>query len=242
MPIAAKVSAAELTNLVTTRYSDQYYEARLIYAPGTSYLPGTTNDTTFLGFEVADGTAGYRRQVIKYVGADVGGYADDGVGLAQKATTFTHDGSGTTLQFTHVALVLGNGNVKTLGAVTAKPTAAVNGTYTNIPVSTVGSGKNLTVNLTVTSAGAALGNYALTIVKPGYNFAVSEGLVIPQATLSSLGVITGGATGDLVFSAATVTSGGGRLFSVAQTANTVALTAGNQAAFYWNLKHYNYSV
>ena len=82
MAIAAKISPAELTALVTNRYVGKYYEARLINAPGVSYVPGTSNDATFLGNEVTQGTGGYERQVINYVGGDVSAYSDDGVALS----------------------------------------------------------------------------------------------------------------------------------------------------------------
>lgn len=239
MTIAAKISPAELAAQVTNRYVDQYYEGRLIYAPGTAYQPGVTDDATFLSSEVAIGTGGYQPQVIKYIGADVGTYADDGIALATKATVFAHDGGGTALQFSHVALVKGTGNVQTLGAVTGKPTAGVNGTYTNIPVTTAQNGVGLTVNLTVANLGASLGDWTLSIVKPGYDYVAADGLQIPEALLETLGIVSAGA-GSLTFSVGTATTGGGALLAVAQTASTVSLTAGNEAAFYWNLKQYGY--
>ena len=240
MAIAAAVSAAELDAQVNALYVDKYYEARLIYAPGTSYQPGVTNDATFLGFEVAQGTGGYERQTIKYVSGDVGSYADDGVALATKASVFAHDGGGTTLDFSHVALVSGNGNVTALGANTGKPSAAVNGTYTNIPVIDVGAGRGLTVDLTIANAGAALGDYALTVVNAGTGYAAADALQIPEATLVSLGAVSGGA-GDLTFSVGTVYTSTQRILAVAQTAATVQLSAGREAAFYWNLKQYSFA-
>lgn len=241
MTIAAKVSAAELNAQVTNRFVDQYYEARLINAPGTSYMPGVTVDATFLTNEVAAGTGGYVRQVIKYQNADVGLYADDGVGLATKATVFAHDGGATVLTFSHVALVKSTGNVLTFGAVTTKPTAAVNGTYTDIPVTTAGSGKALTANLTVTNSGAALGNYALTVADPGYSFAAANALQIQESALVAVGAVAAGA-GTLGFTVGTVfaPTDAGNILAVAETAATVSLTAGNEAAFYWNLKQYGY--
>lgn len=239
MSIAAKISPAELVAQVTNRYVDQYYEGWLIDAPGTSYQPGITDDATFLTNEVAAGTGGYQRQVIKYVSGDVGSYADDGIALATKATVFAHDGGGTVLQFSHVALVKGEGNVQTLGAVTGKPTAGVDGTYTNIPVTTAQAGTGLTVDLTVANSGAANGDWTLTIVKPGTGYVATDGLQIAESVLESLGVVTAGA-GALTFSVGTATTGGGALLAVAQTENTVSLTAGNEAAFYWNLKQYGY--
>lgn len=241
MAIAAAVSAAELDAQVSALYVDKYYEARLIYAPGTTYQPGVTNDATFLGFEVTQGTAGYERQIIKYVSGDVGSYADDGVALAAKASVFAHDGGVTTLDFSHVALVSGNGNVSSLGANTGKPTAAVNGTYTNIPVIDVAAGRGLTVNLTIANSGAALGDYVMTIVNAGTGYSASDALQIPEATLVALGAVSAGA-GDLTFSVGTVFTSSERILAVAQTAATVQLSAGNEAAFYWNLKHYSFTT
>ena len=241
MAIAAAVSAAELDAQVNALYVDNYYEARLIYAPGTAYQPGVTNDATFLGFEVTQGTAGYERQTIKYVSGDVGSYADDGVALATKASVFAHDGGGATLDFSHVALVSGNGNVVTLGANTGKPTAAVNGTYTNIPVIDVGTGRGLTVNLTIANSGAALGDYTMTIVNAGTGYSASDALQIPEATLEALGAVSAGA-GGLTFSVGTVFTSSERILAVAQTAATVQLSAGNEAAFYWNLKQYSFAT
>jgi len=239
MAIAAKISPAELVALVTDRYVDEYYEAWLINAPGTSYQPGITVDATFLTNEVVAGTGGYQRQVIQYVGGDVGSYADDGIAMATKATTFVHDGGATALDFSHAALVKGNGNVTVLGGVTGAPSAGVNGTYANIPVTTGQSGIGLTVDLTITNSGAAAINYALSIVKPGYGYVAADSLQIAESALVTLGAVAASA-GDLTFSVDTATTGGGALLAVAETANAVSLTAGNEAAFYWNLKQYGF--
>lgn len=239
MAIAAKISPAELTAQVTNRFVGKYYEARLIYAPGTSYTPGITNDATFLGFEVAPGTGGYQRQVIYYTGGDVSAYTDDGVALATKATVFAHDGSGTALQFSHAALVEADGSALTLGANTVKPTAAVNGTYTDLPVITSGSGVGLTVNLTVTNSGAALGDYAVTINRAGYDYAVANTIQITEAVLVAAGAVVGGA-GGLTTPIATVYSSSNQLLAVAQTTNTVSLVGGNETVFYWNLKQFGF--
>ncbi|HAW77982.1 MAG TPA: hypothetical protein DCW74_19880, partial [Alteromonas australica] len=136
MAIAAKVSSAELTAQVTDRFVGRSFEARLIDASGTSYEPGITNDATFLGFEVPIGTGGYQRQVISYTSSDVSAYTDDGVALTTRATVFAHNGGATTIDFSHAALVWSTGNALTLSAVGTAPSAAVNGTYTNIPVDT----------------------------------------------------------------------------------------------------------
>ena len=243
MAIAAKISSAELTAQVTDRFVDQYFEARLINAPGITYEPGITNDTTFLANEVTAGTGGYQRQVIQYVSGDVSAYSDDGVALNTKATVFAQDGSATAIPFTHAVLVWSDGNTATLGAVTSAPSAGVDGTYENVPIdATSGSGTSLTVNLTITNSGTSTGDYALTIVSAGRGYVAADTLTINDGTLAGLGAITGGA-GDLVFSVGTIASSSGnadQILSVAQTSSAVSLTAGNEAAFYWNLKQFGY--
>ena len=242
MAIAAKISSAELTAQVTNRFADKYFEARLINAPGVTYEPGVTDDTTFLGFEVTPGTGGYQRQVIGYTSGDVSTYADDGVGLTTKATIFAQDGSGTPIPFSHAALVWSSGNTDTLGAVGTAPTAGVDGTYTNIPIdATDGIGVGLTVDLTISNSGASPSDYALTIVNSGYDYAPGDVLTILDGTLAGLGAITGG-DGNLVFSVGTVVTApnAGSILAVAQTSSFVSLTAGNEAIFYWNLKQFGF--
>lgn len=241
MAIAAPLSAYETAKQVENRFAGKYLEARLINAPGVTYTPNVTNDTSFLASEVTLGTAGYARQIIKYELGDVSAYGDDGVGLATKTTIFAHDGSGTTLDFTHVALVWSHENVETLGVVTAAPSSGVNGTYTNIPIDvTNGSGTGLTVDVTVTNSGAATTDYAITVHNAGLGYAASDTLSILNANLVSAGITTAG-TGDLTFSVGTASSNGdhGYIFSVAQTTNAVALVSGREAIFYWDLKQYN---
>lgn len=239
MAIAARISPAELTAQVTNRFAGKYYECRLIYAPGTSYNPGITVDATFLGFEVAAGTGGYKRQVIYYVSGDVSAYTDDGVGLLTKATVFTHDGGATPIQFSHAALVEANGSVTGFGSVTAKPTAGVNGTYTNLPVITVGSGKGVTANLTITNNGASNNNWTLTVNKPGYSYSAGNVLQILESSLVSAGAVTAGA-GSLNFTVGTVYSSSNQLLSVAETDTLVTLDSGNEVVFYWNLKQFGF--
>jgi hypothetical protein len=239
MAIAAKISPAELTAQVTDRFVGKYYEARLINAPGTSYIPGTTNDATFLSNEVVAGTGGYVRQTFWYDGGDVSAYSDDGVALATKATIFAHDGSGTAMTFSHAALVESNGSVLTLGAVSGAPSAGVNGTYLDLPVTAGAAGLGLTVDLTITNAGAAPSDYALTIKTPGYGFVGAEALTISEAVLVAAGAVSASA-GGLGFTAATVYSSTNDLVAVAQTASTVSLTGGNETVFYWNLKQFGY--
>ena len=242
MAIAAKISPSELTAQVTDRFSDSYFEARLISASGTAYDPGTTVDATFLGFEVTPGTSGYQRQVISYASSDVSGYTDDGVALTTKATIFAHDGVNAAFDFSHVALVWSDGNILTTGAVSSAPTAGVDGTYTNIPIdSTTGSGVGATFDLTIQNSGAASTDYVLTLNKPGYGYAASDTLTILDATLAGLGAITASA-GDLAFPVATVNTqaNAGDILAVAQTSSTATLSSGNEAVFYWNLKQFGF--
>ena len=247
MTIPSTVSFGELSDILTDRYVGQYFEARLIDLPAFTYDPGTAgSDVTLLTGEVPIGTGGYARAVLYYESGDVGAYADGGVAMVQKGTTFAHDGSETALEFSHIALVWSTGNVTALGSVTAAPASAATTTeaYTSIPIdSTSGSGVGLTVDLEVTNAGAATTDYVLTLNKPGYNYAASDTLTITNSTLAGLDVTVG--AGDLVFSASTVytptVAAAGDLFTAAKTSSPVTLTGGNEAAFYWNLKQYGLS-
>jgi len=246
MTIAAKVSATEVTNIVNDRYVDQYFEARLINAPAYNYDPSVDgSDATLLGSEVAIGTGGYQRAYLSWASGEVGAYADGGVGLAQKATVFAHDGGVTPIVFSHVALVWSSGNALTLGAVTATPASATTTTaaYTNIPIdSTSGTGFGMTVDLEVTNAGAGTGDYLVTINKPGYGYAASDTLTITNGTLAGLDPAIG--AGDLTFSVGTVytptVASAGDLFTAVKTTSSVTLVDGNEAAFYWNIKQFGF--
>lgn len=239
MAIAAKVSSAELTAQVTDRFVDNIFEIRLINAPGVSYTPGATVDSTFLSNEVAYGTGGYIRQTFKFVSADVAGYSDDGIGLARKAAIFTHDGSGTPTAFSHAVMCRGSGNVLTLGSVTTAPPSGVNGTYTNVPTVTTGAGKGLTVNLAIVSSGASAGDWTVAVNNFGYGYAASDPINISSATLNQIGATVAGVN-NLIFSVGTVTSGSDQIVAVAQTASTINLGGGNQAVLYFDLKQFGY--
>lgn len=246
MTIAAKVSAVELDRVLRNRYVGASFEARLLNNPGAIYVPGGgVSDATWLSKEVALGTAGYQRQVITYQSSDVTNYADAGVGLAQKATVFAHDGGDQLLEFTHVALVWSGGNVSGLGGVTSAPASATNTTepYTNIPVdSTDGSGVGMTLDLTVTNDGAAAGDYSLTINKPGYGYQAGDVITVLNGTLAGLDPAIG--AGNLSTSISSVSdptvANTGDLFTITQPTNAVVLTAGNEAVFYWNLKQFGF--
>ena len=242
MAIAAKISSSELTAQVTNRFVGNSFEARLISATGTTYEPGITVDSLFLGFEAPIGTGGYQRQTISYSPSDVTAYTDDGVALVTKATVFAHDGGANSIDFSHAALVWSTGNVLTLGSVSTAPSAAVDGTYTNIPVSsTTGSGVGLTVDLTVSNSGAATSDYAVSVVSAGYDYAASDAIVFTEGVLAGLGIVSAGA-GNLALTVGTINSpsNAGEILSVAQTSSSVILSGGNEAVFYWNLKQFGY--
>ena len=246
MTIAAKVSATEITNIMTDRYVGQYFEARLINLPAYNYDPAVSgSDATLLAGEVPLGTGGYARAILKYESGDVGVYADGGVALNQKATVFAHDGSATPITFSHVALVWSGGNPTGLGAVTSAPASATDtvSAYTNIPIdSTTGAGVGMTVDLVVTNSGAAPTDFALTINKPGYGYTSGDVLVILNGTLAGLDPSIG--AGNLEFAVgptyAPVDAAVGDLFTVVKTANEVNLIDGNEAAFYWNVKQFGF--
>lgn len=241
MAIAAKLSAYETQAQVATRFSDKFLEARLINAPGVTYTPDVTDDATFLTNEATIGNGGYQRQIIKYEIGDVAAYGDDGVALATKSTIFSHDGTASTVTFTHVALVWSADNVLTVGANTGAPSAGVDGTYTDLPIDTTnGSGVGMTIDLTIQNSGAASTDYIVTVKDSGYGYTAGDTLGILDANLAAVGAIVGGA-GDLTFSVGTVSANtdAGQIFSVAQTTNQVQLISGREAVFYWNLKQIN---
>jgi hypothetical protein len=236
--VAARISSAEVLAQVENRFVDKVFEAILVNAPATTYTPGTTNDATFLSNEITFGTGGYRRQIISYASGDVGSYADQGIGLVRKSAVFTHDGSGTNMDFSHIVLAKGNGNVLTTGTPTAKPSNGVNGTYLNLPTTTAGSGKGLIVSVTVANAGSALSDWAVTVVNRGYGYTASDVINVANSALVTAGATTG--TGNLVFPVSTVTTGGGQIVGVSKADAAVTLGGGNQAVFYFDVKQFGY--
>ena len=234
MAITAKVSAAEIAAQVDQRFVNKYIEALLINANGVTYTPGITNDSTFLTFEVSQGFAGYQRQVFVYQGQDQTAYADDGVGLATKGSVFAHDGGSQTIQFTHAALVWGTGNVITLDAATTDPAVGTDGIYTDLPTITNGNGTGLTVDLTV-----ANNVFVFTPSRFGRNYSVGDEITIAESVMEAAGAVTAGA-GGAVMAVGNVSSNteSGKIIAVAGTGSQVLLDAGNEAAFYWDLKLY----
>ena len=243
MSIAAKVSAQELEDQVKSRFVGAFFEGRLINAPGVSYIPGTTDDASFLGFEAPLGEGGYLRQVISYDETAVSSYTDDGIGLSTRATVFAHDGVSGPIEFSHVALVWSSGNVTEIATPTVAPVSGIDGTYNNIPIdSTDGDGQGMTVNLVIINDGLIAEDFGLLVGKAGVGFEDGDTIQISAGTLAGLGAISNEDQGGLV---ATVTTAppslqAGQIMAVAQTSSQVQLTGGNEAAFYWNIKQFGY--
>lgn len=235
MTITAKISSAEVLKQVTDRYINQFFEVALINAPGVNYSPGTTDDALFLTNEVTFGVGGYDRQVIGYTSADLTSYSDFGVGLAQKASVFTHDGGGTTIDFTHVALLNGVGNVVVLGTPSLEPIASNDGVYTGVPTTTDGAGVGLTLRFEVTT-----NIITVEIESSGRNYAAGDSVVVDSLVLEQLGIIPPGGNSyiNTVQSATEIVADS--IVSVAQTSSAVSLSGGNQAVFYWNIKEFGY--
>lgn len=228
--------------LLEEKYAGNFFEACLLNAPGFNYDPATTNDATVLSSnEVTAGQGGYRRQVIGYESGDITVYSEQGMGLQVKVAVFAHDGGGTALDFTHVALVRGSGNILTTGAQISTPTGGTPGTYENLPTATGGSGIGALVTVVVEPDGTT---FTPTIANAGYGYADTDTITISDATLASAGAITAG-QGDLTLDIDSVTGineHAGQLLSVTKTTNPVSLTSGNEAIFYFNLKQFGYSA
>ena len=234
MAITAKVSSSEIAAQVDQRFVNKYVEALLVDANGITYTPGLTVDSTFLSFEVVQGFGGYERQVFTYQPADQTAYSDDGVGLATKGSIFAHDGGSDQVTFTHVVLVWGEGNVITLDAATTDPAVGVDGVYTDLPTATNGSGTGLTVDLTVSN-----NVFVFTPSRFGRNYAIGDTITITEAVMEAAGAVAAGA-GLAQMDVGNVSSNteAGQIIAVAGTSSQVLLDAGNEAAFYWDLKLY----
>jgi hypothetical protein len=235
MSIAAKISSTEIRAQIISAYVDQYFEVALVDS-STTYIPGTTVDATFMASECVEGTGGYYRQIIGYTNADLSSYSDLGISLLRKAAVFEHDNSTNLIEFTDVVLLRGSGNVLTLGAATATPTNAVDGTYTSLPTATLGSGTQALLDLVVSGSGT---NFAVTVSYPGYNYAIADQLTILEADLVSAGVC-GVGDGNLNIPVATVTTGGNSIYSVSPTNARTTIAGGNQAVIYFDVKHFGF--
>lgn len=236
MTIAAKISSTEIQSQLTTGYVNRFFEAVLVYSPGTEYSPGVTDDTTFLADEVVSGFGGYQRQVISYTSGDIAGYADYGMALARKAAVFAQDGSADAITFSHICLVRGVGNILTMNTPSVTPTNAIDGTYENLPALASASGLGASLNLTVSGGGTV---FTVTPSNAGYGYVVGETLTIQNAVLEAAGVC-GPSDGVLAASVASVTTGTNTMYSVSKTDGEISITDGNTAIVYFDIKHFGF--
>ena len=181
--------------------------------------------------------------MVGYTEADVGNYADGGVGLRTKATVFEHDGGNDDIQFTHVALVWSAGNpfgeLVVASSPASMPTTAE--PYVGVATTTDGAGVGLTVDISVINDGAALGDYSVTVNAPGYGYAEGDSITISNAVLDALDPAVG--AGDLVATVGEIpgmASPTESIFAIAKTAQTVTLAGGNQSVFYWDFKQFGF--
>lgn len=246
MAIASSISANELARIVQDQFVDKSFEVALVNANGASYSPETTVDADFMLNEVTDGTGGYTRQVLSWEAGDVAPYSDSGIGLATKVAVFTHDGSVNTINFTHIVLLRGVGNIDTLGAsASGAPTTATDvmndGTYLSMPTTTAGNGEGATVDITIINNGATgITDYTFTLVNRGRNYAATDVLEITPATLIAAGACSVD-LGSLLIPITAIRDDGGTIVSATASATPVILGNGNEAVFYFNNKVFGFA-
>lgn len=236
MAITAKISSAEVMAQVEARFINKYVEGLLVNANGVTYNPAQTVDATFLSFEVP-AVAGYQRQVFVYQAQDQSAYADGGVGLDTKGTIFAHDGGATDINFTHVVLVWGSGNVVSLDAASTDPDTGIDGVYTDLPTVTDGAGTGLTVDLTV-----ANNVFVFTPSRFGRNYQTGDSITILEATMEAAGAISAGeGLAQMLVGTVSSNTEAGQIIAVAPVDSQVTLDAGNEAAFYWDFKLFGFA-
>lgn len=239
MTIQTRIAAAELTAQVTNNFVNQYFEVALCNAPGVVYTPGISTDSVFLATEIVPGFGGYQRQVLQFTPTDVTAYADDGVALSPKVAIFEHDGNNAeAINFSHVVLMRGNGQVTSINSVTQEPgLGAVDGFYPDVPTEAVSgssTGQGLTVDLTISGA-----VHTVVVNAVGYGYSAGESIRISEDILVSIGA-NGGYNDPVIFSTGNVYQSNGNFVSVAAPDTNVLLQSGNQAAFYYNVKQFGY--
>jgi len=179
MSIAAAVSSVELRQIVAARYAGSSFRVALVNSPGTVYDPSSTVTRTFMANEILAGTAGYARQTISYTTNDIYAYTDEGIPLARKAATFSHNDSATTYSFTHVVLLR-----------PAVITAAISGT--TMTVSAVSSG-TLAVGQVLTGTGVAVGT-GITALGTGTGgtgtYTVSSSQTVSSTTITAAEIVS----------------------------------------------------
>lgn len=161
MAIASSISSKELLGLVNARYVGTTFSVALLDSLNT-YIPGTTVTYQFMADEIEDGVAGYARETFSYVAGDVSAYVDNGIPLARKAVTFSHDSSSSTYDVTHVVLLRQNQVTASISGTTLSVSAAASNTIAAgqvITGSTVARGTGI---ISLGSGTGGTGTYVLS--------------------------------------------------------------------------------
>ncbi len=243
MTTRSVISAQELNRQVTQGFVDQSFEIILIDAPDVVYDPAVTVDSEFLANAVPPGTFGYEPQVIRFEASDITQYSDGGIGLVTKTAVFDNNAQGS-YQFTHVCMKRGVGNAVTVSAASAKPSEGITSTVLQLPTINVDTSLNsdgLTVDVTVFNDGANFADWVVTIANPGFGYVPDQIVAVTEDTLAQAGAATALSTGNLVFKVETVNVSDGSIVSVTPAENTVVMSDGNEAVFYYNLKQFGYA-
>lgn len=168
----------------------------------------------FMANEIEEGFGGYTSPAISYTNADIGIFADEGVPLARKAATFSHDNSVDAYDFTHVVLLRTN-------------------------------------EIDASAGGASLTIYehqAQPDFTDEYNGWVLTGPEVPAGTGIYAWTGSGGVDGpdyySLNQSVPTIAQNTDMMLSqivaVTPLASTATLSDGNEAVFYFDIKHFTY--
>lgn len=153
MAIASSISSRELVGIVNARYVGTTFEVALLDSLNT-YVPGTTVTYQFMADEIEDGVAGYARESFTYVSGDISSYVDDGIPLARKGVTFSHDASSSTYNVTHVVLLRVNPITASISGSTLNVTATTENT---LSVGQVITGSTVTRGAGIISLGSGTG-------------------------------------------------------------------------------------
>lgn len=196
MAVASSISSKELIGLVNARYVGTTFQVALLDSLNT-YVPGTTVTYQFMADEIEDAVAGYARQSFSYVSGDVSAYVDDGIPLARKAVTFSHDSSSSTYDVTHVALLRVNEVTASISGTTLNVTAAASN---SIATGQVVTGSTVSRGTGIISLGSGTGGTGTYVLSSSQSVAsatlyVSE--IVSIAPLASTATMSDG--NDAVF-------------------------------------------
>lgn len=196
MAVASSISSKELVGLVNARYVGTTFQVALLDSLNT-YVPGTTVTYQFMADEIEDAVAGYARQSFSYVSGDVSAYVDDGIPLARKAVTFSHDSSSSTYDVTHVALLRVNEVTASISGTTLNVTAAASN---SIATGQVVTGSTVSRGTGIISLGSGTGGTGTYVLSSSQSVAsatlyVSE--IVSIAPLASTATMSDG--NDAVF-------------------------------------------